>query len=94
MHFVTVYPIDSKFSQYSVGEVLRYARQLKRLIHCSIRYPIGLKTLGYGTVLETVFVSCPALSRKLNEFTVDVFWGAASLLPIKDELWANRFNEL
>jgi hypothetical protein len=45
-------------------------------------------------VLQTVLVPGPALPRKLNEFAVDVFWRAASLLPIQDKLGPDRFNEL
>ena len=42
--FIAVYPIDNKFSQYRVGEVLGYARQLQRLVDRRIGCPIGLKT--------------------------------------------------
>jgi len=43
MDFITVYPIDNELSKYRVGEVLGYARQLKRLIDCGIGCPIGFK---------------------------------------------------
>ena len=94
MDFVAVYPIDNEFSKYRIGKVLRYARQLKCLVDSDIGCPIGLKAFREGTVMKAVLVSSPALPRKLNKFTVDLFWCAASLLPIQDELGSNRFNEL
>ena len=94
MDFIAVYPVDNEFSQYRVGEVLGYARQLQRLVDRGIRCPIGLKAFREGAVLQAVLVPGPALSRKLNKFTVNVFWRAASFLPIEDELWSDRFNEL
>ena len=94
MDFIAVYPVDNEFSQHRVGEVLGYARQLQRLVDCGIGCPIGLKAFREGTVLQAILVSGPALSRKLNKFTVNVFWRAASFLPIEDELGSDRFNEL
>ena len=43
MDFIAVYPVDNEFSQYRAGEVLGYARQLKRLVDCGIGGPIGVK---------------------------------------------------
>ena len=94
MDFIAVYPVDNEFSQYRVGEVLRYARQLQRLVDRGIRCPIGLKAFREGAVLQAVLVPGPALSRKLNKFTVNVFWCATSFPPIEDELGSDRFNEL
>ena len=94
MHFIAVHPIDNKFRKYRVGEVLGYARELKRFIHGCIGCPAWVETLRNGTVLKTILMSSPALSSKLNKLTVYVFRGAASFFPVKDELWANRFYEL
>ena len=94
MNFITVYPINNEFSKYRVREVLGYARQLKRFIDRAIGCPIGLKAFRKRAVLKAVFVSCPALPRKLNEFAIDVFWCTAPLPPIQDELGSDGFNEL
>ena len=94
MDFIAVYPIDNEFSQYRVGEVLGYPRQLQRLVDRGIGCPIGLKAFRQGAVLQAVLVSGPALPRKLNKFTIHVFWCAASFFPIEDELGSDGFNEL
>ena len=94
MDFIAVYPVDNEFSQHRVGEVLGYARQLQRLVDRGIGCPIGLKAFREGTVLQAILVSGPALSRKLNKFTVHVFWCASSLFPVEDELGSDRFNKI
>ena len=94
MDFIAVYPIDNEFSKYRVGEIFGYSRQLQRLVDRGIGCPIGLKALRQGAVLQAVLVSGPALPRKLNKFTIHVFWCAASFFPIEDELRSDGFNEL
>ena len=94
MDFIAVYPIDNEFSQYRVGEVLGYPRQLQRLVDRGIGCPIGLKAFRQGAVLQAILVSGPALSRELNKFTVYVFWCASSFFPIEDELGSDRVNEI
>ena len=94
MHFIAVHPINHEFSKYRVGKVLGYARQLKRLVDRGIWCPIGLKAFRYGVVLKAIFVSYPPLPRKLNKLAIDVFWRAATFLPIQDELGPDRFDEL
>ena len=94
MDFIAVYPIDNKFSKYRIGKALGYSRQLQCLVNRGIGHPVGFKTFRYGAVLQAVFVSCPALPCKLNEFAINVFWCASSLLPIQDELGSDRFDKL
>ena len=94
MNFIAVYPIDNELSKYRVGEVLGYTRQLQRLVDRCIGCPIGLKAFRQGAVLQAALVSGPALPRKLNKFTIYVFWCATSFFPIEDELGSDGCDEL
>ena len=93
MHLITVHPVHHKFREQSLRIGRFDARQPQGLIHRGIGFPVARNARGLGAVMHLAGVLEPAPAHMLDEATVHLFWRAAPLTPVEDELSSHRFRK-